>query len=155
MFTVFWFNKQNEFENRQPPTTQSVSVQYHSLSSTLSFRLLWCYLSATSQASLHFVLGRTSMHQTFLVWVAISVQKVVAAVVGTNDHLNCRLQAASTLSILALPPLPPILPWHGKIRLTESNAKCGYLKNLTCKGTLWQVFIFLSPPPLLGFCLGW
>ncbi len=26
-----------------------------------------------------------------------------------------------------------------KIRLIESNAQC-YLKNLTCKGTLWQVF---------------
>jgi hypothetical protein len=30
-----------------------------------------------------------------------------------------------------------------------------YLKKLTCKGTLGQVFICLSPPPLLGFCLGW
>jgi hypothetical protein len=28
-------------------------------------------------------------------------------------------------------------------------------KKLTCKGTLWQVFIRLRLPPLLGFCLGW
>jgi hypothetical protein len=41
-----------------------------------------------------------------------------------------------------------------KIRLIESNAKC-YLKKLTCKGTLRQVFICLRPPPLVGFCLGW
>jgi hypothetical protein len=26
---------------------------------------------------------------------------------------------------------------------------------ITCKGTLRQVFIFLWPLPLLGFCLGW
>jgi len=51
-----------------------------------------------------------------------------------------------------------------KIRLVESNAKCRYLKKLTCKGTLQQVFICvkllqvficLRPPPLQGFCLGW
>ncbi len=42
-----------------------------------------------------------------------------------------------------------------KIRLIESNGKCRYLKKLTCKGTLRQVFICLRPPPLLGFCLGW
>jgi hypothetical protein len=28
-------------------------------------------------------------------------------------------------------------------------------KKMTRKGTLWQVFICLNPPPLLGFCLGW
>jgi hypothetical protein len=28
-------------------------------------------------------------------------------------------------------------------------------KKLTCKGTLRQVFLCLTPPPLLGFCLGW
>ncbi len=43
---------------------------------------------------------------------------------------------------------------HRKIRLIESNAKCRYLKKLLCKGTLWQVFICLRPPPLLGFCFG-
>jgi hypothetical protein len=42
-----------------------------------------------------------------------------------------------------------------KIRLIECNAKCRYLNKLTSKGTLWQVFICLRPPPLLGFCLGW
>jgi hypothetical protein len=26
---------------------------------------------------------------------------------------------------------------------------------MTCKGTLRQVLIYLRPPPLLGFCLGW
>ncbi len=41
-----------------------------------------------------------------------------------------------------------------KIRLIESNVKCLYLKQLTCKRTLWQVFICLSPLPLLVFCLG-
>ncbi len=35
------------------------------------------------------------------------------------------------------------------------SAKCRYLKKLTCKGTLRQVFICLMPPPLLSFCLGW
>ncbi len=40
-----------------------------------------------------------------------------------------------------------------KIILIESNAKC-YLKKLTCKGALRQVFICLRHPPLLGFCLG-
>jgi hypothetical protein len=33
-----------------------------------------------------------------------------------------------------------------KIRLTESNAKCRYLKILTCKGTLRQMF-YLSEAP--------
>jgi hypothetical protein len=28
-------------------------------------------------------------------------------------------------------------------------------KKITCKGTLRLVFICLSPPSLLGFCLGW
>ncbi len=37
-----------------------------------------------------------------------------------------------------------------KIRLTESNAKYCYLKKLTCKGTLLQVFICLRPPRLVG-----
>jgi hypothetical protein len=40
-----------------------------------------------------------------------------------------------------------------KIRLTESNAKCRYLKKFTCIGTLRQVFICLRHPPLLGFWL--
>jgi hypothetical protein len=40
-----------------------------------------------------------------------------------------------------------------KIRITEVNAKCRHLKELTCKGTLRQVFFFLRPrspypPPL-------
>ncbi len=34
-----------------------------------------------------------------------------------------------------------------KIRQIESNVKCRYLKKLTCKGTLRQVFICLKPPP--------
>jgi hypothetical protein len=34
-----------------------------------------------------------------------------------------------------------------KIRLIESNAKCPYLKKLTCKGILRQVFICLRPTP--------
>jgi hypothetical protein len=41
-----------------------------------------------------------------------------------------------------------------KIRLMESNGKCRYLKKLTCKETLRQVFICLRTPPLQGFCLG-
>ncbi len=32
---------------------------------------------------------------------------------------------------------------------------CRHLKKLTCKRTLLQVFIFLRPPPLLGFYLRW
>jgi hypothetical protein len=32
-----------------------------------------------------------------------------------------------------------------KVRLIEDNAKCRYLKKLTCKGTLRQVFICLRP----------
>jgi hypothetical protein len=43
---------------------------------------------------------------------------------------------------------------HRKIRLIESNAKCRYLKKLTYKGTLRQVFICLWPPLLLGFLFG-
>ncbi len=39
-----------------------------------------------------------------------------------------------------------------KIKLIESNVKCRYLKRFTCKGTWRQVFICLSPSPLLGFC---
>ncbi len=39
-----------------------------------------------------------------------------------------------------------------KIKLIEGNAKCRHLKKLTCKETLWQVFICLRPrtqnPPL-------
>jgi hypothetical protein len=43
-----------------------------------------------------------------------------------------------------------------KIRLIESIAKCRYLKTLTSKETLRQVFICLRTPPptLLGFSLG-
>ncbi len=56
------------------------------------------------------------------------------------------------------PPPPPFCPlvqilvadydpWdRRKIRLIESNAKCRYLKKLTCKGTLRQVF-YLSEAP--------
>ncbi len=36
--------------------------------------------------------------------------------------------------------------YRRKIRLIESNAKCRYLKILTCKGTLRQVF-YLSEVP--------
>jgi hypothetical protein len=34
-----------------------------------------------------------------------------------------------------------------KIKLIEGNAKCRHLKQLTCKGTLRQVFICLRPSP--------
>ncbi len=56
---------------------------------------------------------------------------------------------------LTLSPLPIGLLPRRKIRPIESDAKCHYLKKFTCKGTLGQVFIFLGPPHLLGFCLGW
>jgi hypothetical protein len=36
-----------------------------------------------------------------------------------------------------------------KIRLIENNVKCRYLKKLTCKGTLRQVFYLSEAPPLL------
>jgi hypothetical protein len=42
-----------------------------------------------------------------------------------------------------------------KIRLIEDNAICRHLNKLTCKGTLWQVFIYLVPSRLLDFILGW
>jgi hypothetical protein len=47
---------------------------------------------------------------------------------------------------------------HRKIRLIEGNTKCRHLKNFTCKGTLWQVFICLMnrtpyPPPFLTHCI--
>jgi hypothetical protein len=53
------------------------------------------------------------------------------------------------------PPPHPFLPNRRQIRLIESNAKRCYIKKLTYKGTLRQVFICLRPPPLLDFCLGW
>ncbi len=37
-----------------------------------------------------------------------------------------------------------------KIRLIENNAKCRYIKKLTCNGTLRQVF-YLSEAPLLSY----
>ncbi len=37
-----------------------------------------------------------------------------------------------------------------KIRPIECKAKCRYLKKLTCKGTLWQVF-YLSEAPLPSY----
>jgi hypothetical protein len=40
-----------------------------------------------------------------------------------------------------------------KIRLTENKTKCRYLKKLTRKGTLRQVFICLMSPALLGVSL--
>ncbi len=50
-----------------------------------------------------------------------------------------------------------VTPRRRKIRLVASNAKCRYLKKLTCKGILWQVFYPseapsspmtpISPPP--------
>ncbi len=55
--------------------------------------------------------------------------------------------------------------WHCMIDLNLNSAyrrkiktninQCRYIKKLTCKGTLRQVFIYLRPPPLLDFCLGW
>jgi hypothetical protein len=50
-------------------------------------------------------------------------------------------------------PPPPGNTWgRRKIRLIESNAKCHYLKKLTCKGTLRQLFYLsearsLAPSP--------
>jgi hypothetical protein len=35
----------------------------------------------------------------------------------------------------------------GLINYIGTKAKCRYLKKLTCKGTLRQVFICLRPPP--------
>jgi hypothetical protein len=43
-----------------------------------------------------------------------------------------------------------------KIRLIESNNKCSYLKNLTCKGTLLQAFYrskVPSPIMALAHCI--
>ncbi len=37
----------------------------------------------------------------------------------------------------------------------DTKAKCRHLTKFTCKATLRQVFIFLRPSPLLGFCQGW
>ncbi len=39
-----------------------------------------------------------------------------------------------------------------KIILIESNAKCRYLKKVTGKGTLWQVFYLSHTPPPLTHC---
>ncbi len=36
-----------------------------------------------------------------------------------------------------------------RFRLIDSNAKCRYLKNLTCKGTLRQVFYLFEARPIL------
>ncbi len=44
---------------------------------------------------------------------------------------------------------------HELINFIDTKAKCRHLKKLTCKWTLRQVFLCLSPPRLLGFCLGW
>ncbi len=49
------------------------------------------------------------------------------------------------------PPVSSLPTWdlqnRRKMRLIESNAKFRYLNKLTCKGTLRQVLICLSPPP--------
>jgi hypothetical protein len=63
------------------------------------------------------------------------------------DFLPSRIQGSKRH------PIPD--PGSGSATLIESNAKCRYLKKLTCKGTWRQVFICLRPHPLLGFCLGW
>ncbi len=42
-----------------------------------------------------------------------------------------------------------------KIRLIESNAKCRYLKQLTCRWLWGRCLSVLRTPPLQGFCLGW
>ncbi len=47
-----------------------------------------------------------------------------------------------------------ITPPRRKIRPIESNAKCRYLKKLTCKETLQQVFFCLRPPPSYVFVWG-
>jgi hypothetical protein len=44
---------------------------------------------------------------------------------------------------------------HELINYVNTIAKCRHLKKITCKGTLQQMFIYLSPHLLLGFCLGW
>ncbi len=48
-------------------TTQSVSVQYHSLSGTINFRPQRSYMSATSLARLNGLVGQMSMYETFLI----------------------------------------------------------------------------------------
>ncbi len=51
--------------------------------------------------------------------------------------------------------IPETRTTHWLMNYIDNKAKCRHLKKLTCKGNLRQMFICLSPPPLLGFCLGW
>jgi hypothetical protein len=85
----------------------------------------------------------------------------------------CIVHSGRTVSPNELTGILDIVPWtrwpcricpcpddfnHREIRLIECNAKCRYLKRLTCRGTLRQVFYLsetptppmtpYSPPPL-------
>ncbi len=44
---------------------------------------------------------------------------------------------------------------NSKDKTKRKLCLCRYSKKLTCKGTLWQVFICLDLPPFLGFVFGW
>ncbi len=69
------------------------SVRYHSLFSTISFRLQGSYVSATSQARLHGVLGRTSMYEPFLV---VPLLWIKARIINTNKPSFMILQPISS-----------------------------------------------------------
>jgi hypothetical protein len=43
---------------------------------------------------------------------------------------------------------------HWLINYGRHQSKMSSSKKLTCKGTLWEMFSCLKPPPLLGYCLG-
>ncbi len=69
--------------------------------------------------------------------------------ISLYDYLIARNWIYSTQTCVILPASIP-----QKDQTHRSNVKCRYLKTLTRKGTLRQVFICLSSPPLLGFFLG-
>jgi hypothetical protein len=72
----------------------------------------------------------------------------------SGGYVQCTLYTGTVQYYLRRETLQLFGLGHGLINYIDTKAKCQHLEQLTCKGPLQQVIIFLRPPPLLGF-LGW
>ncbi len=114
--------------------------------------IIWCYHVILSSGMITppflFFLKTSLTHETAL-WLCV--------LLGSNSTEVSLAADLTKILLLADPPryckiLLLLLYMRSKIRQTECNAKCRYLKKFTCKGTLHQVFYlseaqYTIPPP--------
>jgi hypothetical protein len=84
-------------------------------------------------------------HCTFF-WLSVVCGLKWLQLLSAWESSICTVHSHTPYSHLPTQKQNPTTRW--KIRRIESNAKCRYLKKLTCKGTLQQVF-YLSDVPSL------